>query len=84
MRTDRDLLQDILDAIGVIERYTPATRESFDADPPVQSHLLRHIQLIGEAVARLSASIKEGHANIPWRQIAGMRNVIVHAYFQID
>ncbi len=39
MRTDRDLLQDILDAIGVIEQYTPATRETFDTDPPVQSHI---------------------------------------------
>ena len=84
MRTDRDLLHDILDAIGVIEQYTPATKEAFDSDPPVQSHMLRHIQIIGEAVARLSDSIKDGHANIPWRQIAGMRNIIVHAYFQID
>jgi uncharacterized protein with HEPN domain len=84
VRQDRQFLDDILGAIRVIEQYTPRDRGAFDSDPPVQSHLLRHIQLIGEAAARLSQAVKAKHPEIPWRQIAGMRNAIVHAYFRID
>ena len=65
MRQDRLLLQDVLDAIDVIERYTPQNREEFDANPPVQSHLLRHIQIIGEAVARLSQALKLSTPQFP-------------------
>jgi uncharacterized protein with HEPN domain len=84
MRSDADWLRDILDAIAVIERYLPASRDKFDNDEPLQSHLLRQLQIIGEAVSRISDATKSKHANVPWRQIAGMRNVIIHAYFQID
>jgi uncharacterized protein with HEPN domain len=84
MRDDRLLLQDILDAIDVIQKYLPPTRNLFDGNPPIQSHILRHIQIIGEAVQRLSQQSKASNPQVPWKQIAGMRNAIVHAYFQID
>lgn len=84
MRNDRLLLQDILDAIVIIQQYTPGTRAEFDQNPPVQSHILRHIQIIGEAVSRLSPTLKERHPTIPWRQIVATRNILVHGYFQID
>jgi uncharacterized protein with HEPN domain len=84
MRDDRLLLQDILDAIEVIQKYLPAKRDLFDFNPPVQSHILRYIQIIGEVVQRLSQPLKSRNPQIPWKQIAGMRNAIVHAYFQID
>jgi uncharacterized protein with HEPN domain len=84
MRADAEWLEDILEAIGAIERYRPATRADFDANEPIQSHLLRQLQIIGEAMARVSETVKAAHPQIPWRQTAGMRNVIVHAYFQID
>lgn len=48
MRTDRLRLQDILEACEVIQQYTPEQRSQFDADPPVRSHILFHIQVIGE------------------------------------
>lgn len=84
MRTDRFFLADMLDAISVIAQYLPGDQLDFDANPPIQSHILRHIQIIGEAATRLSPELKARHPNVPWRQIAGMRNAIVHAYFQID
>jgi uncharacterized protein with HEPN domain len=55
MRTDRLLLQDILEAIEEVLDATPASRESFDANKLVRSHILRHIQIIGEAAWRLSS-----------------------------
>ncbi len=74
MRSDLDWLRDMLEAIAVIERFRPASRAAFDSDEPVQSHLLRHLQMVGEASGRLSEEIKAKHSKVPWRQIAGMRN----------
>jgi uncharacterized protein with HEPN domain len=45
---------------------------------------LHHISIIGECAARLSADLKERYPSIPWRDIAAMRNAIVHGYFQVD
>jgi uncharacterized protein with HEPN domain len=84
MRTPRLLLQDILDAIAEIERYTPATPEAFDADPPVQSHVVRHIAIIGEAASHLPTPVREAHPNVPWREIVDMRNIVVHVYHGIN
>ena len=84
MRPDHLLLEDMLEAIHEVIECTPATREAFDADRFRRSHLLRQIQVIGEAVWRLSASLKNNHEAVPWRQIAGMRHALVHDYFEVD
>jgi uncharacterized protein with HEPN domain len=84
VRTTRLLLQDVLDAIEVIERYTPATPEAFAADPPVQSHVLRHIAIIGEVAARLPQPLRDANPTVPWRQIIAMRNILVHVYHGIN
>ena len=84
MRSDRLLLEDIRDAIKIIRRYTPAQRDLLDTDLPVQSLLLRYIQLIGEASWRLSESFKTANPQVPWRRIGAMRHVLVHDYFRVD
>lgn len=84
MRTDRLRLQDILDACEIIRQYTPESRAQFDADPPVRSHILFHVQIIGEAVSKLSQSLRDRHPQVPWKPIARMRNLIAHVYFGID
>ena len=45
---------------------------------------MHYLQIIGEAVARLSDSLKEKHPEVPWRQIIAMRNILVHDYFAVD
>jgi uncharacterized protein with HEPN domain len=84
MRTDRLLLQDRLEAINEVLDSNPPTRAEFDADKFVRSHILRHIQIIGEASWRLSEPLKEQWPQVPWRQIAGMRHVLVHDYFEVN
>ena len=84
MRTSRLLIEDILEAIAIIERYTPATSQAFAADPPIQSHIVRHIAIIGEAASRLPKSLRDANPSIPWRQIIDMRNIVVHVYHGIN
>lgn len=50
----------------------------------MQSHLLRYIQIIGEAAWRVSGALKRAHAEVPWKRIAAMRHVLVHDYFRVD
>jgi uncharacterized protein with HEPN domain len=84
MRNDSLRLQDILDAIEAIRRHTPATREEFDAAEPVRSHILLNVQIIGEAVSKLSAKLKDENPLVPWKSIVKMRTIIAHVYFGID
>ena len=57
---------------------------TFDRDELVQTWVLHHLQIIGEAVRGLSDEIRSAHPDIPWAQIAAMRNILVHDYFGID
>ena len=84
MRPDRELLQDILEAIDEVMENTPATQNAFDANKFVRSHLLRHIQIIGEACWRLSQNLKDKNPQVPWKGIAGMRHILVHDYFEVN
>ncbi|SRR5216684_3212089 len=84
MRDDRERLLDILEAIERIDKYASKGRSIFEDDELIQTWVLHHLQLIGEATRALSPEIKERHSEAPWAQIAGMRNILVHHYFGID
>ncbi len=84
MRSDQLLLEDIRDAIKIIRRYTPADRGMLDTDLPVQSLMLRYIQIVGEASWRLSDEFKAATPQVPWKKIGAMRHVLVHDYFRVD
>lgn len=84
MRYDRARLLDIVEAIEKIERYSNIERAVFDRDELIQTWMVYHIQVIGEAVTQLSEEIRAQHPDIPWRAIAAMRHALVHAYFRVD
>jgi uncharacterized protein with HEPN domain len=84
VRSDRERLLDIDEAIDRINRYAGRGREAFAKDELIQNWVVRHLQIIGEAAARISDDFKSKHQLIPWSKMVGMRNIIVHDYFGID
>lgn len=84
MRDDAGRLQDILDAIRNIQKYAQRGRRVFETEELIQIWMVHNIQIIGEAACRLSREFTSRHSSIPWKDIVGMRNIIVHDYFGID
>jgi len=78
-------LKHILDAISRIEEYTEGVKyEKFIKNNLIQSATIREIEIIGEAVKRLSEDFKKKYSEIPWKKIAGMRDKLIHDYFGVD
>ena len=84
MRHDEDRLRDMLEAIDAIRSRVGSSRSGFDADAMVRVWCLHHITIIGEAASRLSDEIRNRHPTAPWREVIGMRNAVVHGYFDVD
>ncbi|MBU1671891.1 MAG: DUF86 domain-containing protein [Actinobacteria bacterium] len=84
MKTDRERLLDISEAIERIQRYGGRGKEGFADDELLQTWVVYHLQIIGEAVGRLSDPLKVQHSEVPWREIVAMRNILVHDYFAVD
>lgn len=83
-RRDKDFLGDILEAMEKIIAYTAGfSYEQFMANTEKQEAVIRNIEIIGEATKRLSATLKEAHGDIPWRDMARMRDKVIHYYFGI-
>jgi len=76
--------RDIHEAIVRIEKYTQLGRTSFDQDELVQTWVIHHLEIIGEAVRAIPPDYRSSHPEIPWGQISSMRNVLIHMYFGID
>ncbi len=81
---DRLYLRHVLDAIGAIESFTVEGQSGFMSDRKTQSAVVRQLEIIGEAVKQLSSSLTGSEPTVPWRQIAGTRDRLIHAYFCVD
>jgi uncharacterized protein with HEPN domain len=84
LRTVRDRLEDVLEAIHRIEQERNHGRATFDSDAKTQVWMIHHIRIIGEAVRSVSDQLKKLDPETPWAQIVGMRHILVHDYFGID
>lgn len=84
MNTQRAYLLHALDAIDAVLEYTQDGRDAFFADRKTQDAVIRNIEVLGQAVKSLSAETRAHDGSIPWRQIAGMRDKLIHEYFGVD
>jgi uncharacterized protein with HEPN domain len=84
MRRDQQRFSDILEALDWIAKaITGRTEAAFLADETLCFAVAQRLMVIGEAVARLSPEIKARHNSVPWPDIVGLRNLLVHEYFGI-
>ncbi len=78
-------LDDVLESIGCIREYVgDSDREAFLKDRQLQDAVIRRLEIIGEAVKHLPADQRKKHDSIAWSQIAGLRDVLIHAYFGVN
>lgn len=84
MKDDKVYLQSILESILKIEKYTNKGKEEFMNSDLLQDAVNRNLEIIGEATKKISQVTTEQHQEIPWRQMAGLRDVLIHDYMGID
>ncbi len=84
MKSDKIYLIHVLECINKIEDYTKAGKKAFMQTSLLQDAVIRNLEVIGEAVKKLSPGFRESHSKIPWRQIAGIRDVLIHDYMGVD
>ena len=78
-------LRHVLDAINTIEEYLQGVdEEHFKATRLLQDGTIREIEIIGEAVKNVSKDIRKSYPEVPWQDIAGMRDKLIHGYFGVD
>ena len=78
-------IKHILESIYLIESYVEElSAEEFLEQVEKQDAVIRRLEIIGEAVKNLSSGFREAHPQIPWQQIAGMRDLLIHKYFGVD
>lgn len=84
MKSDEVYLRHILDAIEKIESYTSIGRDTFMSASHWQDAVIRQLEIIGEATKRVSKDLRSQYGQVPWRRIAGLRDVLIHDYMGVD
>ncbi len=84
-RDIRVYIEDILDSITKIEQYTQTINEQeFMTNTQLQDAVLRRLEIIGEAVKNIPQAFRDRYPHIPWKKIAGLRDVLIHEYFGVN
>ncbi len=85
MPRDDDSITDILNAARIIVQFMNGIdRDQFDGDARTRDAIAMRLMVIGEATKRLSSEFREAVPHVAWREMAGMRDVLIHNYDQID
>lgn len=84
MRSDSQFLLDITEAAGRMSEYiTGVERKDFLAHNMMKAAVVREIEIIGEAASRISQSLKDAHPEVPWKDLAQLRNFYIHVYDRV-
>jgi len=85
MRDQRLCIKDILAAMESIEAFTEGmTLRTFKADDKTASAVIRKLEIIGEAAKQVTEEVRTTYPEVPWKEMAGMRDRLIHAYFGVD
>jgi len=84
VKDDHLYLGHILEAVGRILAYSEEGEDAFRRELKTQDAIIRNLQVMGEAVKKVSPGTRAAHPEIPWRDIAGMRDRVVHDYFGVS
>lgn len=84
MKDDIIYVDHILECIRRIEKYTQSGKEAFLADSMIADAVIRNLQVLAESSKRVTASVKSRWPAVPWQEMTGFRNVLVHDYLGVD
>lgn len=84
MNKDLLYLESIRDCLERIAEYTASGEQAFLDSRLIQDGVIRNLEVIGEATKNLSSALRDANPAIPWRQIAGMRDVLIHDYLKVN
>lgn len=77
-------LVDIVECCDLLAKYTKGVKESeFESDICLQDAIFRRVEIIGEATKNITNELKKKYSNVPWKTMAGMRDVLIHQYHGI-
>ena len=82
--SDRDALNDILPVIERALGFPIADFDALERTDYLQEALIRCLEVMGEAVKRISSELRDAHSDLPWRGMAGMRDIPIHPYDKVD
>lgn len=85
MRDIKVYIEDVLNAIDSIQEYTNGlTYEGFVSDKKTVDAVIRNFEIIGEATKQIPLAVKKEYPNVPWKEMAGMRDKLIHGYFGVQ
>lgn len=85
MRSQRQYIQDILDAMEAAESFVEdVSREELETDTEKKFALQRAFEIIGEATKHLDTDLRKQYPEVPWDSMAGTRDILIHEYFAVD
>ncbi|MBO1056873.1 MAG: DUF86 domain-containing protein [Dolichospermum sp. JUN01] len=84
MKDERLYLSNIQECIERIEEYTKGGKEEFMQNKMIQDAVIRNFEIIGEATKRLSPELRSQYSDVPWQQMAGLRDVLIHDYLKVN
>lgn len=85
MKDDLAFIEHILLCIEKIQKYTKnLTAQDFNNNELIQDAVIRNIEIVGEATKKISKDLKSQYQEIPWKEMSGMRDKLIHDYFGVD
>ena len=84
MNPDELYIRHIIDALAKVTEYTGVVHETFLKDSHWQDAIIRQLEVVGEATKRLSDELRFQYPDVPWRRMAGLRDVLIHDYMGVD